>query len=473
MAIGGLMEEIKTTNMHSSLYDDYEWYIPSNFNIASACCHRWAASPHEARLAAIYFEDQVGQLTSLSYGQLSEKVNKLANGFVRMGIHPQDRIAIALQHSAETAITILAAITVGAIAVPLGISDDSQYYSKRLLDCGARIAIVDKHSFSPFLHAVNHNSQLKNSLKQIIGLNTEDERLIPWKSLLARQPKDFNVIPVRPDTTAILLYSGVGLDSPNTKSKKGSNSNPQIEKEIVATVISHETLIGSLPGFTCSLDWFPQNKDIFFTTYDWSSYYGLMGGLLPTLYFGRTIVGCPSGRTVPRLLSLIEHYPVTNFFASPDELERIRAYSGVLSSCEYGLRCVSTLAEGCSSALEFWLRESSNYSFNKILMPVGFSIVISESNGKWPSEAGSAGKAVPGYVLGVFDHEGNKVKTNSFGTLHVKETDIHNDSCPGVSTLKWHTNFLHPVPLVDDQWFDTGIAIKVDKNGYYWLKDTM
>lgn len=469
--MGGLMEEKTKSDMHSTLFKEYEWYVPSNFNIASACCHRWASSPHEARLAAIYFEDQVGQLTSLSYGQLSEKVNKLANGFVRMGIHPQDRIAIALQHSAETAITILAAITVGAIAVPLGISEDSQYYANRLLDCGARIAIVDKHSFTPFLHAVDHSSQLKNSLKQIIGINTEDERLIPWKALLARQPKDFNVIPVRPDTTAILLYPNVGTEAESSRKKKVSDSLSEVS-ELKATVISHETLIGGLPGFTCSQDWFPQNKDIFFTTYDWSSYYGLMGGLLPTLYFGRTIVGCPGGRTVPRLLSLIEHYPVTNFFTSPEELERIRAFSGVLSKCDSGLRCVSTIAQGCSPALEFWLRESTNFKFNKLLMPQGFSTIISESNAKWPSVPGSVGKAVPGYELAVLDSKGNKVKTNSFGTLHVKETDKNDDSSPGVCTLYWHSNFLHPVPIINDQWFNTGIEIKVDKNGYYWLRDS-
>ncbi|WP_258404646.1 hypothetical protein [Oligella urethralis] len=51
---------------------------------------------------------------------------------------------------------------------------------------------------------------------------------------------------------------------------------------------------------------------------------------MPALYFGHSIVGCPSGRTIPRLFTLLEHYQVTNILTTAEELERIRDYDETL-----------------------------------------------------------------------------------------------------------------------------------------------
>lgn len=443
----------KNTHQYTFLYDTFEWFVPNNFNIANACCHRWAQSPHEARQAAIYFEDQVGQLTSLSYGQLSEKVNKLANGFIRMGVHPQDRIAIALQHSAETAITILAAITVGAVAVPLKAGFTSPEYDKRLVDIAPRLVIVDKHTIAPVTHAIDHNPVLRQSLKQIIGIHTEDERVIPWRTLLARQPSEFNVIPANPNTPAIILY------------------DDQAEP-LRASVITHEALIGTLPGFVASQNWFPKKSDIFYTTYDWSTLLGLLGGLLPTLYFGRTIVGCPSGRTIPRLFTLLEHYPVSNILTSGKELQRIRDYHGSLESFELALRCIACPDEDSSPDLATWVHEHLGVSLNNICLPFGFSYIVGESADKWPSRTGSMGRAIPGHNIAILDKQGQPVTTGSVGFLCVNRENRAEDNDPAISKQLWAQGHLHDIAPLAQNWYNTGIQASQDSDGYFWRDTT-
>src|SRR3546814_6785232 len=58
-------------------------------------------------------------------------------------------------------------------------------------------------------------------------------------------------------------------------------------------MLSHSTLIGNLPGFVASQNWFPQPSDIFWSPAGWAWTGGLMNSLLPTLYFGRPIVATP------------------------------------------------------------------------------------------------------------------------------------------------------------------------------------
>ena len=58
-------------------------------------------------------------------------------------------------------------------------------------------------------------------------------------------------------------------------------------------LIPHRALIGNLPGFVCSQNWFGSarhERRVFWSPADWAWTGGLMDALLPTLYFGRPIV---------------------------------------------------------------------------------------------------------------------------------------------------------------------------------------
>ncbi len=434
------------TDQYNSLYQSFEWLVPSHFNIADACCHRWASSPHEARQVAIYFEDQVGQLTMLTYGQLSEQVNKLANGFIRMGIQPQDRIAIALQHSAESAVTQLAALTVGAIAVPLTATLTAAEYAERIHDSQARVAIVDKHSIAPMMSAIDNHSPVK----QIIGIHTEDERIISWRTLLARQPGTFTPVIVASNSPALLIYP-----------------HPSENKPLRGTLLHHSTLIGTLPGFVASQNWFPKGKDILWTSFDWSTPNGLLNALLPTLYFGRSIVGCPSGRTIPRLFTLLEHYQITNMLVSSYELERIRNHPDPLLEFQIAIRCITCPDTEITRTLRDWVSERFNVSINSVFAPLGFGYIIGESHEKWPSRYGSIGKPYPGHSVAIINEDGEELEVGQSGEIAIHTTDQYDYPDPSVSLSYWSSSQIHETPKTGE-WIGTGVIGYADDDGYIW-----
>src|SRR3546814_1315275 len=106
-------------DQYSELYPSYQWFVPSQFNIAQACVHRVAENPVEGRRLAIFHENELGHREVWTYSRLSETSNQLASGLVKMGVLPGDRVAIVMEQRPETVASYMAVFSVGAVALPL------------------------------------------------------------------------------------------------------------------------------------------------------------------------------------------------------------------------------------------------------------------------------------------------------------------------------------------------------------------
>lgn len=436
---------IENPNQYQTLYKEYEWLVPNGLNIAEMCCHRWATNPHEARKTAIYFEDQVGQLTQYSYGQLAEQVTKLARGFLHMGVRPQDKILIITQHSAESAVCLLAALTIGALAVPLPANLTSAQYQARFQDCHARIAIVDNTTIQAVMSAIDNQSPIK----QIIGIRTEDERLIQWRSLLARQATHPLFTQTSANTPALMLYA----DDPNS---------------LEAVVFNHGSLIGSLPGFVCSQNWFPNTDDIFWSNYGFDTPMGITNALLPVLYFGYTLVAFPAGRTMERLFKTLELYQITHVLISAKELSRIQKHISEIdpSQFELSLSSITCLESEITPELRSWVQNQFNLRLTGFIsLPIA-PYIIGDCLAKWPPSEGAMGRVYPGHKILVLDKNMKPVKTGQYGELYLSSQDIHGYPDPALARYRWLKG--EKFPINQEELVATGIRAKIDKDGVVW-----
>src|SRR5690606_33186254 len=106
-------------DQYSALYQSYQWFVPSQFNIAQACTHRWAQNPLEGRRIAIFHENAQGEREVWTYTRLSDTANQLANGLVKMGVGAGDRVAVLTEQRPEAVAAYMAIFSAGGIAVPL------------------------------------------------------------------------------------------------------------------------------------------------------------------------------------------------------------------------------------------------------------------------------------------------------------------------------------------------------------------
>lgn len=433
-------------DQYSELYQSFQWLVPSQFNIAQACVYRWAENTLEGRRIAIYYEDGTGRREVWTYTRLAETARRLANGFVKMGVLPGDRVAVVLGQRPESVAACMAIFSVGAIAMPLSPSLSTDDLTMRLQDSGTHVAIVDAHTGPDVVKA----QQRYAGLTQIVALDFVDEAVIAWRTLLARQAADFKPLPTRSDSPALLLYT-CGA----TGAAKG-------------VLLSHAALIGALPGFVASQNWFPRKGDIFWTPGDWSWSNSLLGALLPTLYFGHAIVGTLGEFSAEKAFALLARYRVTNLFIPPPMLQSLmRESTSPVAFAPLNLRAISSSGEPAGKAAFDWCQQVLGVPLNEMYAQAETGSVVGNSYRKWPAHAGSMGKPYPGHRVAVLDTEGNPCPTGTTGEIAINRQDIHGHPDPALFLRYWHTEASTQAGNAE-QWYLTGDLATIDADGYYW-----
>ena len=82
---------IKRAATYREIYDSFHWEVPARFNMAVACCDRWAADP--GRVALIH-EQADGQVRRYGFAELRELSTRCANMLVALGLDRGDRVQL-------------------------------------------------------------------------------------------------------------------------------------------------------------------------------------------------------------------------------------------------------------------------------------------------------------------------------------------------------------------------------------------
>ena len=175
-------------------YSRWRWLVPNTFNVATACAHRWQADPTRAVRTAIVWEDETGASERVSFAELSARVVRMASALAELGIQPGDRVAICLPQRIETAVSLLAVLHLGAVAVPLTVLFGPDALEFRLGNAGCKAAICDASSL-PNVLAVR--SAVGGLAHVIACAGAKDANALDWDDLLARGRPDQPVAATR------------------------------------------------------------------------------------------------------------------------------------------------------------------------------------------------------------------------------------------------------------------------------------
>lgn len=433
-------------DQYPDLYQSFQWLVPSQFNIAQACVQRWAENTLEGRRIAIFHEDEAGTRDVWTYTRLSDTTQKLANALVRMGVQRGDRVAVVLGQRPETVASYMAIFSVGAIALPLCSRFGVDGLAVRLKSADAHVAIVDTSTAPGVLAAQSHCP----ALNQIVGVDFENESAIPWRTLLARQPGVFRPVPVPSDSPALLLYT-----SGTTHEPKG-------------VLLAHSALIGSLPGFVASQNWFPQKSDVFWTPTDWTWGSGIMDALLPSLYFGQAIVGSQGRYTPVKALDIMARYQVSNVLVPPTLLRLMMAETpSPRDTWPLRLRAMACAGEPVTPDTFLWCEQALGVTPNEMFGQTELNYVIGNSHRRWPAHPGSLGRPYPGHQVAVLDKHGKPCPPDVVGEIAINRYDIHGHPDPALFLGYWQDETATQESFRGN-WFFTGDLASVDEQGYYW-----
>ena len=434
---------------HAELHREFRWLVPADFNIAEVCCARWARDTPDA--VAIRWEHEDGRSALYTYRDLQREANRLSNALTRLGVARGDRVAVVMPQRFETAVAHVALYQLGALAMPLSMLFGPEALEYRLNDSDARVAIADESGIANLRAARAACPALKTVLA--VG-GAQGQGDLDWSAALARERRVFAPVKTSADDAAVLIYT-----SGTTGPPKGA-------------LIPQRALIGNLSGFVASQNWFPQDDAVFWSPADWAWTGGLMDALLPTLYFGRTIVAY-QGRFAPETaFALMQRHRVTHTFLFPTALKAMmKAVPAPRARFRLELRAIMSGGEAVGDAVFAWCRQHLGVTVNEIFGQTEMNYIVGNSHTMWPARPGSMGKPYPGHRVALIDGDGRECPLGVPGEVALHRRDIHGAPDPVFFLGYWNNDAATRAKYVgamDDSWCRTGDMAVMDADGYLW-----
>ncbi len=428
-------------NRYEELHRSWRWDVPAKYNIAHACCGRWAA---DRSRFALYWEDESGATAKYTFWDIQREANRLSNALAALGVKRGDRVALILPQRPEMAIAYMAIFQMGAIALPLSHLFGPDALEYRMAFAGASVAFVEPTTIAN-LWAVKDRL---SSLKHVIGVGGARESGVhAYESLVQKAKSEFETIDTSANDPALIIYTS------------GTTGPPKGALE------AHRLLIGNIPGFVYSHDFFPQPGDMFWSPADWAWAGGLMDALLPSWNFGIPILGYRGRFDAEKAYYLLEKYGVRNSFLFPTALKlMMKAVPEPKSRFGISLRSVMSAGESVGVTVIEWAREQLGVTINEMFGQTEINYVVGNCQAAWPVKPGSIGRPYPGHQVAIIDEKGVEVPRGDLGEIAVKK---NND--PVFFLEYWKNPGATRDKFIGD-WGCTGDQGRMDEDGYIWYQ---
>src|SRR5205085_1100213 len=182
------------------------------------------------------WEDESGATAAYSFWDIQLAANRLSNALAALGVRRGDRVAIILPQRPETAIAYMAVFQMGALALPLSHLFGPDALEYRINHAEASVAVVEPTTLASLLAV---RAKL-STLKHVIGVGGARESGVhSYEQLLHKASSHFACVDTAADDPALIIYT-----SGTTGAPKGA-------------LQAHRLVIGNLPGFIHSHDFFP------------------------------------------------------------------------------------------------------------------------------------------------------------------------------------------------------------------------
>jgi len=270
-----------------------QWFIGGRLNIAHNCLDWWAES---GRVACIW-EGESGETRSITFRELRDEANRVANGLVALGLEPGDRVAVCMPMVPEILSILYGCFKAGMTVVPIFAGFGTGAIAARIEDSGARLVFTTDH-MTRRGKRLPLAEKIPGTIKIISVSN--------WGEFLASQPVSFATTSLDSEHRALILYTSGTTGKPKGVVHTHAGCLAQMGKEIWL-------------GFDHQLD------ERFF----WLSDLGWMMGpwtILGNHLFGGTIFlydGAPDYPTPMRLWEMIGRHRITTFGVSPTAIRML------------------------------------------------------------------------------------------------------------------------------------------------------
>jgi len=395
----------------------------TQYNAAVDLIERNLAAGHGSK--TVYIDDS----GSCTYAQLAERVDRAANLLHALGVHREERIAIAMLDSADWAAVFLGAIKTGIVPVAMNTLLTPADYEYQLRDSRAKALFASE----PLLKNFEPIRAKCPDLKHIIttGLQLND--------LLFKADAKAEAAHTTREDMCFWLYS-----SGSTGAPKGT---VHLHSHLIATADLYAKPILGI-----------RESDVVFSAAKLFFAYGLGNALTFPLSVGATAILMAERPTPDAVFKRLVEKKPTIFYAVPTLYAALLASPSFPDRSKLSLRICTSAGEALPADLGKRWTERTGV---EILDGIGSTEMLHIFLSNRPGEVryGTTGKPVPGYQVRLVDDQGNVItKPGELGELQI--------SGPTSALMYWNQrektkNTFH------GPWTRSGDKYTFDKDGFY------
>ncbi|MBL8381670.1 MAG: benzoate-CoA ligase family protein [Burkholderiales bacterium] len=361
------------------------------FNIAAHLLAR-----NSARAAKTAFIDDRGRL---SYGELDERVRRMAAALLGAGVRREERVLVLMHDGNDWPVAFLGALYAGIVPVAVNTLLTADDYAYMIAHSRAQAAIVSA-PLLPVLRAALAGA--RHEVRQVIvsggAPDGADARALD--AVLAASVPLAACADTAGDDPGFWLYSSGSTGRP--KGTVHTHANPYWTAELYGSAIL---------GLT--------ESDICFSAAKLFFAYGLGNALTFPLSVGATVV-LMAERPTPEATfkRWIEHRP-TVFFGAPTGFAGMLASPALPARDQVALRLASSAGEALPA--ELGARFTAHFGI-EIIDGIGSTemLHIFLSNRPGDVRYGTTGRPVPGYEIALRGDDGRPVPDGETGDLYIR-----------------------------------------------------
>jgi 4-hydroxybenzoate-CoA ligase len=333
---------------------------------------------------------------NLSYGELRDAAARIGPMLARMGIEPENRIAVVLLDTVDFPVLFWGAIRAGIVPVLINTRLTVDQYRYLFEDSRAKAVFVS----AALLPIVQQAGKDLTNLRTIVVVGGAPTSVLRLDTLLAAENEGSAPARTNADEVAYWLYSSGTTGMP--KGVMHVHSTPMVMAKNAG-----QRRIGY------------REDDVVFSAAKLFFSYGLGNAIFCPMLVGASSVFYPERPTPQTVFEMLRGYQATMFFAVPT------LYAAILSDPECTAENISSRLRLCFSAGEplpvhvglTWKQRFGIDIVNGVgSTEMGHLFLTNLPNAV---EYGTSGVAVDGYDLKLVDDAGNEVDDNEIGELWV------------------------------------------------------
>ena len=141
-----------------------------------------------------------------TYGEVGALVDKAAIGLASLGVSQGDTVAISMRNYPEGVVSYWATLKLGAIAVGMNAMWSPSEMAYGLLDCGAKVAVLDEERIRRFEQAGDEVAAAGIEVVAVRADVAPADGMHSWESLVATEG-DLPEVTIDTDDDAMILYT--------------------------------------------------------------------------------------------------------------------------------------------------------------------------------------------------------------------------------------------------------------------------